>query len=156
MGKKDRKERFEYPAFPVPAVGVVAISSSDRILMIKRGKPPAMGLWSVPGGSIELGETVYQAAYREVLEETGLQCKPYRICDAVDAIYRDKNGRVRFHYVILYVAASCEELIPVAGDDAVEARWLSLDDIRQLHTPGRTCMLIEKIMKMAAENRQDR
>ncbi|NPA95332.1 MAG: NUDIX hydrolase [Thermodesulfobacteria bacterium] len=147
METQDTKKRCEYPTFPIPAVGVAVVSDKGRILMIKRGKPPAEGMWSVPGGTIELGETVMEAARREVLEETSLDCSPYAVYDAIDAIYRDEDQKIRFHYVILYVAATCEERPPVARDDATEAEWFTLEEIRKLPTPGRTCSLLEKIFK---------
>ncbi len=146
MESKDNKKRCEYPTFPIPAVGVAVISDKGRILMIRRGKPPAEGLWSVPGGTIELGETILEAAKREVLEETCLECRPYAVYDAIDAIYRDENQKLRFHYVILYVAATCKESQPHARDDATEARWFTLDEIRNIPTPGRTVQLLEKIV----------
>lgn len=113
--------------------------------MIKRGKPPAQGLWSVPGGSIELGETIFQAAQREVLEETGLNCQPYSVYDAIDAIYKDDSGTLQYHYVILYVAATCQEDPPIAMDDALEAKWFSLDELKELPTPGKTYQLLKKL-----------
>ncbi len=113
--------------------------------MIKRGKPPAQGLWSVPGGSIELGETIFQAAQREVLEETGLNCQPYSVYDAIDAIYKDDSGTLQYHYVILYVAATCQEDLPIAMDDALEAKWFSLDELKELPTPGKTYQLLKKL-----------
>ncbi len=144
MKETARKERCEYPRFPIPAVGVTVVSETGKILMVKRGKPPAQGLWSVPGGTIELGETIFYAAKREVLEETGLSCKPLKVCDAIDAIYTDDKNRIQFHYVILYVLARCKEQPPKAHDDALEAGWFSLDEIERLPTPGRTYQLVKK------------
>ncbi len=147
MHKKARKERCQYPTFPIPAVGVAVISENNQILMVKRAKPPAMGLWSVPGGTIELGETIFHAAVREVSEETSLQCQPYKIFDAIDAIYRDDKGEIQYHYIIIYVAAKAKEETPVACDDALEARWFDIDEIKNLPTPGRTYQLLKNILE---------
>jgi ADP-ribose pyrophosphatase len=141
--KKDIIEN-EYPSVPRPAVGVVVKGPGGRILMVKRGKPPAEDLWSVPGGSIELGETIFQCAEREVLEETGIRCQAFRVCDAIDAIYRDEKGIVRFHYVIVYVLARYQAGTVFAGDDAVDAGWFSMEEIGRMNTPGRTVELIKR------------
>ena len=138
----------EYPAVPVPAVGVVVPGPDGRVLMVRRGNPPARGLWSVPGGSIELGETMFQCAMREVWEETRIRCMPLRVCNAVDAIYRDQEGAIRFHYVIVYVVARWESGEPQAGDDASEASWFSLEEIKSLDTPGRTCELLQQVREL--------
>ncbi len=146
MDRETPKDRCRYPTFPIPAVGVAVISENDRLLMIKRGKPPAMGLWSVPGGTIELGETVFDAARREVFEETSLLCNPCKIFDAIDAIYKDDDGKLLYHYIILYVVARCEEKPPIARDDALEAGWFSIDEIKNFSTPGKTYQLLKRIL----------
>ena len=135
----------EYPTVPRPAVGTVVVGPEEKILLIKRGKPPAEGLWSVPGGSVEVGETVFQCAEREVYEETGIKCVPIRFCNVIDAIYRDQRGAVRFHYVIVYVLARFMGGELSARDDAVDAGWFSLDEVELLGTPGRTVELLRQI-----------
>ncbi len=147
MKKDNSKAKCEYPVLPVPAVGVVIVSPYKKVLMIKRGKAPAKDTWSVPGGTIELGETIFDAAKREVMEETGIKCTPYHVFDAVDAIYRDKDGRIRFHYVIVYVVARAREEMPLARDDAKEAKWMTSNEIETVQTPGRTCELVKKALK---------
>ncbi len=150
MTERNKKALIEneYPSVPRPAVGVVVIDRNNRVLMVKRGKPPAQGLWSVPGGSIELGETIFQCAKREVLEETGIRCSPLRVCNAIDAIYRDEKGKVRFHYVIIYVVAHDGGGNLHAHDDALEAAWYSLEEIEALETPGRTVELLGQIEEL--------
>jgi len=137
----------EYPAVPRPAVGVVVIGDKRKLLMVSRAKPPAQGLWSVPGGSIELGETIFESAMREVFEETAIKCRPFGVCDAIDAIYRDKKGLVRFHYVIVYVVARYESGLVMARDDASQAGWFAIEEIAGLNTPGRTAELLRKGLK---------
>jgi len=146
----------EYPEMPRPAVAAVVVSPDRRILMVKRGKPPAQDMWSVPGGSIELGETVFESAKREVLEETGIVCNPKRVCDVIDAIYRDESGAIRFHYVIVYVVAGFLHGRIKAQDDAVDAQWLSIEEISGLETPGRTLELLQKIKELQREQSNPR
>ena len=126
---KKGQDRTLYPVSPVPAVAVM-VRRGDTVLMIKRGKEPRKGTWTVPGGSIEPGEPMFQAAKREVMEETGLSVEPLEAFTAVDAIYYDSRGRLQFHYVIIYIEASYLGGEAVAGDDATEARWVNLEKIR--------------------------
>ncbi len=147
---KDSYDKNEYPFEPKAAVGVVVINENDEILLIKRGKPPAKDTWSVPGGSIELGETIFEAAFRETLEETGLKCEPLKVTDAIDAIYKDEAGKIRFHYVIVYVLAKAvSERRAIAMDDAVDAKWFKIHEIKGLNTPGRTYEIIKRIINEA-------
>lgn len=107
-----------------PRVGVgCLVWKGDDILLIRRGKPPGMGEWSLPGGSQELGETLFQAAEREVREETGIQARARSVLTAVDGITRDADGTLLFHYTIVDVEADWIDGEPVPGDDALAARW---------------------------------
>jgi ADP-ribose pyrophosphatase YjhB (NUDIX family) len=138
----------EYPCAPRAAVGVVVLSDEGKILMIRRDKPPAKDTWSVPGGSIELGERLFEAAIREVLEETGVLVEPEPIFQTVDAIYRDRDGRIQYHYLIVYVLARYVSGTVRAASDASDAGWFSLDEIEGLNTPGRTLSTIEGVLKL--------
>ncbi len=124
------RDRTVYPESPIPAVAVVVRRNRDEFLMIQRGKEPRKGTWTVPGGSIELGETLKEAAEREVREETGLSVRALRAFGAIDAIYRDSKGRLEFHYVIIYMEAEYLGGEPAAGDDAMSVRWIRGDEIR--------------------------
>jgi len=106
------------------AVGAV-VFKNDRVLMVRRGKPPAEGLWAIPGGSVELGETLQKAAEREIFEETGVRIQAAEPVLTFDVLDRDEAGRVRFHYVIVDLAARFVGGEVRAGDDALEARWVS-------------------------------
>lgn len=126
----DRTERF-YPKAPRVGVGVVVIRETDerQVLLVLRGKEPAKGKWSVPGGSVELGETISEAAAREVHEETGLDVEIGSVITAVDAIYRD-GDEISFHYVIIDVLAFAgADAAPVPADDADDAQWVSVDEV---------------------------
>lgn len=114
----------EYPHAPRPSCHAV-IRDGGRVLLVKRGGPPFRGYWGLPGGAVELGETVATALVREVREETGLEVAAGRFLDYVDAVSRDDAGRVRYHYVILFF---CAELLGgslAAASDAAEAVWFT-------------------------------
>ena len=121
----------QYPNVPRVAVGAVVIDA-NRILLVKRGKAPASGKWAIPGGSVELGETLQQAAEREILEETGLRIRADEPVYTFEVIERDRQEGIRFHYVIVDLAAEYlgGELNP--GDDAERAAWVDFADLPDL------------------------
>ena len=107
---------------PVPAVGVVCLKG-DEVLLIRRGKPPRMGEWSLPGGRIEPGERAVDAALRELAEETGVEARIAGLIDVVDGLFPEAG----MHYVLIDYAAIWQGGEPVAGDDATEALFMPLD-----------------------------
>ena len=121
----------EYPDAPVAAVGVV-ILQGDEVLLIKRDKEPLRDRWSLPGGAVELGETVRGAAEREIREECGVQIKATEVIEVLDAITLDDEGRIRFHYVLTELLADYVSGTPAASSDALEARWFALDQVGDL------------------------
>ena len=108
---------------PVPAVGVVCIRG-DEVLLIRRGKPPRMGEWSLPGGRIEPGERAVDAALRELREETGVEARILGLIDVVDGIFPEADR----HYVLIDYVAEWTGGEPVAGDDAADAAFMAADD----------------------------
>lgn len=116
----------EYPARPLVGIGVVVLKPG-AVLLVRRGRPPALGQWSLPGGAQELGETAEQAARRELLEETGLRVGPLHLVAHVDSIHPDPDGRIRFHYTILDFAAAWCGGEPVARGDVTDAAFAPLD-----------------------------
>jgi len=116
----------EFPQTPRPAVGAV-VFNQGRVLLVRRAKDPAAGTWAIPGGRVRLGETLQQAAEREVFEETGLTVIAGAPVYTFDVIERDPTGRVRFHYVIVDLAATYVAGDLKAGDDALEAGWFGPD-----------------------------
>ena len=121
----------EYPDRPVVGVGVV-VWRDDRFLLVRRGKAPNQGQWSLPGGAQQLGETVFEAARREIMEETALEVEILGLIDVVDGIKTDDQGRVQFHYTLVDVVAQSKHGEAVAGDDAVAVGWYRLADLTDL------------------------
>jgi len=113
----------EYPNRPWVGVGVV-VWRGDEILLVRRGRAPRKGEWSIPGGGQALGETVFQAAIREVREETGLIVRPTAILTVVDSIQRDAEDRPQFHYTLIEISAEWVAGEAHAADDADDARWV--------------------------------
>ena len=121
----------EYPAHPMVGIGAVVLRG-ESVLLVRRGKPPAMGSWSIPGGAQEVGETAEDAARREVLEECGVQVGPLQLLTHVDSITRDPSGRVQYHYTILDFAAEWIGGEPLAGDDVTGAAFFGFDALAPL------------------------
>jgi ADP-ribose pyrophosphatase YjhB (NUDIX family) len=134
----------EYPAHPRVGVGII-LFRGDRVLLIRRGTPPRVGEWSLPGGGQELGETVEETARRELAEETGLApAGPFTLVDVVDSITRDEAGRVRFHYTLVDFAARAAPGEAIAGGDCAAVAWTPLSDIGSLSLWERTRFVIAK------------
>lgn len=111
-----------YPLCPRLGVGVV-VFAGQRVLLIRRARPPRLGQWSIPGGLVELGETLAEAARREVLEETGVELQELRPIETVETIERDPEGRVRHHYVLIDFWAEARGTATVASDEVLEIAW---------------------------------
>jgi ADP-ribose pyrophosphatase YjhB (NUDIX family) len=118
----------EYPTRPFVGIGVVVLRPGE-VLLVRRGKPPNIGSWSLPGGAQEIGERAEEAARRELLEETALVVAELHLAANVDSITRDPDGRVRYHYTIIDFAARWVAGEPAAGGDVSEARWVGLDKL---------------------------
>ncbi len=134
----------EYPDQPRLAVGGVVIKD-DKVLLVRRGKPPAYGEWAIPGGSVELGETLKEAVERELQEETGVTVRAGEICHVFDAVKRGDDDRVQFHYVIIDLMAEYLSGEPVPSSDATEASWLSSVDLENRSVNATTLQLLRKL-----------
>lgn len=143
----------EYPTAPMVGVAAVVVRGTD-VLLIRRGREPMLGAWSLPGGVLEIGETTAEGIAREVWEESGLRVRPVEMIATLDRIVRDDTGRVRFHYVLIEWMCVVEEeqrTELVCGDDATDAVWVARDEIYSetydLTEP--TLGVIEKALKLA-------
>ena len=149
-----KARRSEYPDAPQVGVGAVLVRDGC-VLLVKRASPPSQGMWAIPGGRVELGETLQHAAERELREETGIIARAGAPIYTFDVIQHDEAGQVRFHYVIVdlwmeYVAGEVR-----AGDDAAEARWITYQDLGVLPIHPATRALLEQIMAPHPANALD-
>ncbi len=135
----------EFPELPQVGVGVI-VWRGDQCLLVRRAKPPRSGQWSIPGGRQRLGETLSEAARREVHEETGVMIEVIDVVTAVDLIERDGAGQVRFHYVLVDVNARWLSGEPRAGSDAEDVLWTRLAMLSELGMWSET----ERIIRLAA------
>lgn len=127
----------EYPQQPLIGIGAIIVEQG-RVLLIKRGKAPLLGAWSIPGGMLELGETIRQGAEREALEETGLRVRAIELLGVFERIVPDEENRTMYHYVLIDFL--CER---ISGDlhasgDAADARWFTRSELDQLTLPEDT------------------
>jgi len=131
-----------YPDQPIVGVGVVVWRES-QVLLIKRGKAPRVGQWSLPGGAQNLGETLAEAARREVREETGINIELGEIIATLDLIDRDDDGRVRYHYTLVDFTAESLSSDLCPGDDAADARWFDRSALSELGLWSETIRIID-------------
>ena len=132
-----------YPAQPRVAVGAI-VFKDNKVLLVRRGKPPAEDLWAIPGGRVEIGETLQEATEREILEETGITIRALKPVYTFDVIDQDARGRTRFHYVIVDLRADYIRGEPRAGDDATAARWVASDELAALKVSSKTRRLLKE------------
>lgn len=111
----------EFPTRPWVGIGAI-IFRDGRVLLARRGKPPRLGSWSLPGGAQHLGETAEACARRELLEEAGVQAGPLLLADVIDSISQDESG-IRYHYTIIDYCGLWEAGEARAGDDVAEIAW---------------------------------
>jgi ADP-ribose pyrophosphatase YjhB (NUDIX family) len=121
----------DYPDRPIIGVGAVIVSHG-RVLLVRRATEPLKGEWSVPGGALELGETLHDGVRREALEETGLAVEPHEVLEVFDSIFRDQQGRTQYHYVLVDYLCSVSGGEACAGSDVSEVSWVAEDEIAGL------------------------
>ncbi|MDJ0871437.1 MAG: NUDIX hydrolase [Gammaproteobacteria bacterium] len=134
--------RKTYPTEPRVAVGAVVIWK-DRVLLVKRRDPPNEGQWAIPGGSVRLGETLQEAAERELHEETGIRIRAGRPVYIFDVIQRDPEGRIEYHYVITDLWSEYLGGEPMPRDDALDARWFTPADMESVPVNAMTRDLLD-------------
>jgi len=133
----------EFPEHPLVGVGSIIIEG-DRVVLVKRAHPPIQGHWSLPGGVLEVGEMVREAAVREAREETGLMVDTGDLLGVYDRILRDPGNRVQYHYVLIDFLCRPIGGELVAASDAAEVRWFTRDQILALNLAEDTLDVIQK------------
>jgi 8-oxo-dGTP diphosphatase len=135
-----------YPDRPIVAVGAV-ILDGDRVLLVQRGHEPLKGEWSLPGGAVEVGETLEAALAREVREETALDVEVGEVIEVLDSIRRDADGRTEYHYIIIDYACRVRAGTPTSaahGTDADDVRWARVDELEGYRVTSRAIAVIRK------------
>jgi ADP-ribose pyrophosphatase YjhB (NUDIX family) len=141
-----RNANREYPSSPLVGVGVV-VRMDDKILLVQRKKEPGRGLWSIPGGLVELGEKVEDAAKREVKEETGLDVEIEEVIGVFDNIIRDEEGKIRYHYILIdFIARVVGGSLKLSADELSAARWVNLEEAAQYPTTQSFRLLLRKLL----------
>ncbi len=134
-----------YPDRPIAAVGAIVVKDG-RVLLIRRGKEPSYGVWSVPGGAVHLGESLHDAVRREIREECGIEIDLTDVLEAVDRMTRDGEGRVQYHYVVVDYLARWANGEVVSASDSLEARWVAPADLPQYQMTSGTADVIRKML----------
>jgi mutator protein MutT len=119
-----------YPNRPIVGVGAIIIQNG-KILLEKRKNDPGRGKWSIPGGLVELGESLEQTVIREVQEETGLVVDAPELIDVVNQTSLDESGKVKYHFVIVDYVVKLKDGTAIAASDAAELEWVLLDEVEQ-------------------------
>lgn len=135
-----------YPERPVVGVGAIVLDGG-RVLLVERGNPPSAGWWSLPGGVLELGETLEEAVRREVLEETGLIVEPAGVVEVFERIVRDPEGRPEYHYVLIDYLCRASGGTLAAASDAARVRWVDRADLAGYAITEGTLPVIEKAFR---------
>lgn len=142
----------EYPLVPRVGVGAVVLDGR-RVLLVRRGKPPAHGKWSLPGGLVELGETTRDAVRREIAEECGLEIRVGDVAGVLDRVIRDGEGRIRYHWVLVDYVAFPESGTLCAASDADEAQWVEVDEVERFDTTDGLMDMIRRALALAERGR---
>jgi ADP-ribose pyrophosphatase YjhB (NUDIX family) len=135
-----------YPERPFVAVGTIVVRDGC-VLLARRGKEPSYGLWSLPGGAVDLGEGLKNAAARETREECGIEIEITDVLEVVERMVRDPDGRVQFHYVIVDYLARWTSGELVSSPEVLEARWVPPEDFPQYEMTRGTAEVVLRMLE---------
>jgi mutator protein MutT len=139
------REGRRYPERPIVGVGAIVVEG-DRVLLVERGREPQKGVWSLPGGAVEVGEHLKEAIRREVREETGLEVEPVRMVEVFERIMPDESGRTEYHYVLIDYLCRVTGGELKAESDARQARWVPRAELASYKMTEGTLRVIEKAL----------
>jgi mutator protein MutT len=137
-----------YPDRPILAVGAVVVRDG-RVLLARRGKAPSYGLWSLPGGAVELGERVKDAVRREIREECGIEIEVTDVVEVFERLVPDADGRVQYHYVILDYVARWQSGEPGGSDEVLESRWVRPEEFPDYEMTKGTADVVLRMVERA-------
>ncbi len=144
----------EYPERPIVGVGGVVVEQG-RVLLVRRGRAPLLGEWSIPGGALKVGETLEEALRRELREETGLEVTPLELLEVLDRIVQDEAGRTRYHYVLIDYLCRVKRSGPQdprAATDVSECRWVAPSELAEYHLRPETLQVVGKALQATARH----
>jgi mutator protein MutT len=139
-----------YTDRPIVAVGAVVVRDGC-VLLARRGRAPSYGLWSLPGGAVELGERVQDAVQREIREECGIEIEVTDVFEVFERLVRDAEGKVQYHYVILDYVATWASGEPGASDEVLETRWVRPEDFRDYEMTKGTADVVLRMIERARQ-----
>ena len=147
---RESVDRREFPERPIVGVGGIVIDG-DRVLLVQRATEPLKGQWSIPGGALELGESLTEGVARELPEETGVAVEPTEVVEVLNRVLKTPEGLVKYHYVLIDYL--CHPLnaatVPTAASDAGDARWVARADLGDYQLRPDMLDVIEKAFRMA-------
>lgn len=142
------RDRRQYPERPIVGVGGVVISKG-RALLIKRGHPPLEGQWSIPGGTLEVGETLQEGVRRELTEEAGVEVRVLDLIEVFERIFHDEAGKIQYHFVILDYLCEGVSGEPRAGSDVVDVAWATEAELERYSLTPTATRVIRRAFEMA-------
>jgi ADP-ribose pyrophosphatase YjhB (NUDIX family) len=138
----------KYPERPVVGVGAIVVSG-ESVALVKRAHEPLKGQWSLPGGAVEVGETLVEALEREVQEETGLRIRVGPVVEILDRVHRGADGRVEYHFVLIDYLCSVTGGALAPGSDAADVCWAAIIDLPKYHLADPATTVIAKALELA-------